>query len=455
MYLKIQAQNMGGSSLHFIEYLEKQNQNSQKILTYLDKQNENLKEHTSIEREYFFSSSKDKVNKIEVFDALEKNHSGLKKKEAKFYTLIISPSQSELKHLEGLYGEKSKMALKQYTRDVMKGYATCMNREINGRALEDKDVVWYAMYENERTFSRRDWEVVHNKEYFKLTKAIKEGNVSEEEQKKLASKNGFYVLTKEGKVKKKKDLGEGEIIIREKVKKVAQVGQGHIHVIVHRRDKSGKISLSPLANSRGKEQIKNIYYKEGKRITKTRAEELSRRENKPIGQLVEIKQERRMIGFDRTYFKHYAEAAFDYKFNYERKQGESFWDYNTRVKDEKEFFEKHREKLAQTKKDISLNFMYRNNLKNTRRGYLKRNNIGILRRGVNSTLGTIKGEIKKELGISKDALYAYRGAKQFYKLFFNQKSIILPVTPKVLASKLVVLPIKAGFNLIKDAKIDI
>ncbi len=136
----------------------------------------------------YFNSSRDDITPTEVTAGIDCNWKGLRKEDAKFYSLVISPSADELKHI-GNDPEK----LKTYTRQVMENYARNFGLK-DSRRLEGKDLVWYATFHQGREY------------------------------------NGFDQPVREGAVK----AG------------VAKPGlQTHIHVVVSRRDAGQKISLTP------------------------------------------------------------------------------------------------------------------------------------------------------------------------------------------------------------------
>src|SRR5919199_328102 len=118
---------------------------SAKLVSYLDKEkhiegNEKTK--------YFFSANRDGISKWEVIQKIDENgkSQGLKANEDRFYSIIIAPSQDELKQL-GNNSEK----LKEYTRTVMENYAKNFNK-----GLQSEDLVWYAKIENDRKFTYKD-----------------------------------------------------------------------------------------------------------------------------------------------------------------------------------------------------------------------------------------------------------------------------------------------------------
>jgi hypothetical protein len=168
------------------------------LVQYLEKENrKELKDSPEV----WFSSNQKTAEAYEVRRALDNNVSKLGKNDAKFYLVNISPSQKEIRHLLENYGEQeAKAELKKYTEKVMDEYPKKFKRP----GIEsNQDLLWFGKLENFRYYSHTDKEV----------------------------KNG------ERKRGEKKD---GE--------------QMHIQIVVSRKDITDKIKLSPLNNSRGKNE---------------------------------------------------------------------------------------------------------------------------------------------------------------------------------------------------------
>jgi len=136
----------------------------------------------------FFNQFSDDFSSEQVQKHMDNNVKGLKKDDAKFYSIVISPSEEELKHIGN-----DKNRLKEYTKTVMKNYAENFNLNKEKR-LDKNDIVWYATFHESRKYGGSD-------------KEVKEGRVKSGETKK------------------------GE--------------QTHVHIVVSRRDKDQKISLTP------------------------------------------------------------------------------------------------------------------------------------------------------------------------------------------------------------------
>jgi predicted metalloenzyme YecM len=148
MYITITPQKLGAnyaqSAADFVDYLEKENQ-----LPGIEK-----------DHEFFFNQKEDDITPEVVIKEIDANTSKLKKIEPKFYSITINPSQYELKKLQN-----SSDALKQYTRELMKDYASRFNREINGRPVTVNDIKYFAKIEHQRAFKGTDFHVKENQPY--------------------------------------------------------------------------------------------------------------------------------------------------------------------------------------------------------------------------------------------------------------------------------------------------
>ncbi|MCO5936891.1 DUF5712 family protein [Mucilaginibacter sp. RB4R14] len=213
---------------------------SGQLVTYLEKEN-HVAEKLN-EPEYWFNQERNNIQPYDVRYTIDNNIAKLSKDETKFFLINISPSEKEISYLKERYGEDgAKQHLKQYANQVMDDYALNFKRNnING----NKDLVYFGKLENHRYYTYKDEEV----------------------------KNGHA---------KKGDQKPGE--------------QMHVQIIVSRKDASNSIKLSPLNNSRGKNQAHSL----------------------KVGQ------------FDRVAFKQATEKRFDKMFSYERELKETFKYANT------------------------------------------------------------------------------------------------------------------------------
>ncbi len=114
MYISITRQHMNQtfsqSSADFVMYLEKENEGIQPEL-----------------QEHFFDQNNDFVLPEQVIKEIDGNTAKLKKREPKFYSLTISPSQRELKAINN-----DPELLRKYVREVMKDYSAAFYRDHPG-----------------------------------------------------------------------------------------------------------------------------------------------------------------------------------------------------------------------------------------------------------------------------------------------------------------------------------
>jgi len=216
---------------------------SGQLVNYLEKENcQRYEQKPHLEPEYWFNYQRQDIQPYEVRRGIDNNIAKLMKEEAKFFLINISPSERELKYLQREYGkEGAKEQLKEYANKVMDDYAKNFKKQhINGK----EDLLYYGKVENHRYYTHKD-------------EGVKQG------------------LAKRGERKPGQQM--------------------HIQIIVSRKDASNTIRLSPMNNSRGKNQAHSL----------------------KVGQ------------FDRTTFKQSAEKQFDKTFGYERELNETFKYANT------------------------------------------------------------------------------------------------------------------------------
>ena len=165
---------------------------------YLEKE---LDVETNPEGKIFFNNHGD-FTKEEMVAALDNNVKGLTAQDDKFYSLVLSPSQAELEHIGN-----DTQKLRAFTLACMENYAQNFQLKTrNGvtRNLTEKDLVWFANIEHDRTYKGDDPEV----------------------------KSG---------VKKQGEAKEGL--------------QTHIHITVSARDAGMKITLNPRTNDKNRFSI--------------------------------------------------------------------------------------------------------------------------------------------------------------------------------------------------------
>jgi len=114
------------------------------LASYLEHENlARLKE--GLAPEPFFNQEKDYIRLAEVIYRLDHNKAQLGKADAKFYSITVSPSEKELRHLGETKAEQSQ-ALKDYIRQaLMPAYAANFNK-----GLGAADILYYAKVHYER-----------------------------------------------------------------------------------------------------------------------------------------------------------------------------------------------------------------------------------------------------------------------------------------------------------------
>ena len=302
-----------------VEYIVKDESLTHEFAKYLDKENQMLKYN----KDLFFDGEGRDYDVDDVISSIDNNRKGLKKKETNFYSLTFNPSSKEIRHLENIaseelkkmeyaglsvdefYKEKDKLVrelLKEYTISTMDIYAKNFGREgINS----NRDLVWKGKVERDRFYKSTDKNVIHNK---KINREIKAAQLKNDTDKVTELKQQFILESQ---------LREGGKDVPVFAMMPKSGTNYHVHVIVSRRDKEQKMSLSPLAKARSNDKHM-INGKECK------------------------------IGFDRNTFREGMENSFDENFEYRRYFEESFIGKNC-LKNDPENYEKLREEYYNSK----------------------------------------------------------------------------------------------------------
>ena len=284
MHINITPQKIGphnetynGSVTDYVNYLEKENEDKHPEL-----------------QEHFFDQNNDQVSPETVISEIDGNTKKLKKRDPKFYSIVVSPSAKELKHINN-----DPAMLRAYTRELMKDYAASFYRD---RQITVNDLKYYAKIEHERTFRGFEKRVQENAPYrkqivrlqndlAKVRRGELEGNL-----KKIQQKIDRLVAEAPHKINGK--------LVTEGTKK--EGFQTHIHIVVSRKDVTNTFSLSPNSQHR-----KNVTILNGK----------------------QQKQ-----GFDRNQFFDAAERRFDKLFGYERNFEDKYSTKKLYRKDPNKFF---------------------------------------------------------------------------------------------------------------------
>ena len=281
MYIAITRQKLGNSyansAADYVAYLEKENQGKAADL-----------------QEHFFDQNNDQVAAKVVIKEIDGNTAKLKKTEPKFYSIIVNPSQRELKHMEN-----NPEKLRAYTRELMKEYAKCFNRN---EVITVADIKYYAKIEYERTYRGFDQKVKENQKY--VSKIAKlENDIRKVERGELQGN----VNQLENKIKKLTEniphSVDGKILTSGMKKSGLQT---HVHIIVSRRDVTNTRSLSPGSVYKASE--------------------------------VKLNGKIQKRGFDRDQFYEAAEQIFDRTTAYNRNYAESYKSKKQFTKDPKRFY---------------------------------------------------------------------------------------------------------------------
>ncbi len=141
MYIAISPQKMGSTYTSsvgaYVEYLEK----------------EDIGKHPDL-KENFFDQYNDRIAPEKVISEIDGNTAKLRKRDPKFYSMVVSPSQRELKAMNN-----DPAHLRKYVRELMKDYADSFNR--NQQVTVDK-IKYYAKIEHQRTFRGFEKQVTEN-----------------------------------------------------------------------------------------------------------------------------------------------------------------------------------------------------------------------------------------------------------------------------------------------------
>lgn len=94
----------------------------------------------------FFNGEREEVEAEEVRSAIDQNMKGLRGKEEKFFSLVLSPSMDELAHIGN-----DKEKLKAFTLQAMENYASNFRLKTH-KSLTSDDLLWFATIHEERKF---------------------------------------------------------------------------------------------------------------------------------------------------------------------------------------------------------------------------------------------------------------------------------------------------------------
>ncbi|MEK6480936.1 DUF5712 family protein [Catalinimonas sp. 4WD22] len=140
MYIKIIQTNKDGNKIY------QNNGSVNQLISYLSHDSMLGDEDEGV----FFNHKNDKISAHEVEVEIDENSKKLKPSEEKFYSIIVSPAEEELLHIDNK-DEK----LKEYVRRVMNNYAA--NFQLKNRSnFRSNDLVWYATLHKDREIKNLD-----------------------------------------------------------------------------------------------------------------------------------------------------------------------------------------------------------------------------------------------------------------------------------------------------------
>ncbi|WP_166962423.1 MobB family relaxase [Yeosuana marina] len=281
MYISITKQHLdttfSQSSGDFVAYLEKENKDKAPEI-----------------QEHFFDQYNDHVSPKHVVKDIDGNTAKLRKNAPKFYSLTISPSQRELKHI-GNDPEK----LRQYVREAMKDYASSFNRDT---PVSVDSIKYYAKIEYERTYKGFDREIKENQPFRAQIAKLEHDLVKIRTGELQGNSQGIQKTIEQLRVEAPHHV-DGKMVTQGMKKQGLQT---HVHIIVSRKDMTNTFSLSPGSSHKASEATLN---------------------GKPVKR-----------GFDRDGFFEKAEKTFDKLFKYERNFVESYTAHKMYKKDTYKFF---------------------------------------------------------------------------------------------------------------------
>lgn len=179
----------------------------------------------------FFNQYSDNISPEAVQNALNGNVKGLRKNEEKFFTIVVSPSEDELRHI-GNSDEK----LKVFVRRIMDDYARNFNLK-DGHKLSGDDLLWFAAIHADRKVKNLD-----------LRK--EDGFLSEKEERVIldlkakGDPNSLKAIERIERNALKRNANK----LDEEIFRVGDVKPGmnkHIHIVVSRKDINMQYSLNP------------------------------------------------------------------------------------------------------------------------------------------------------------------------------------------------------------------
>lgn len=182
-------------------------------------------------RLYFFDQWRQDIAATEGLAIIDGNVRGLRREQVKFFSIVVSPSEEELRHISNADHQMQK-----YVREVMKNYAENFNFDHGknkGRRLTYEEVVWIAAIHEDRTIRSLDLQ--------------QEAPLSKKEQEAIKSDgNQKNSIMRRAIQRNERKLDPDTFGLGERKPGLNK----HVHIIVSARDRSQTIALDPTGLKR-------------------------------------------------------------------------------------------------------------------------------------------------------------------------------------------------------------
>jgi len=179
-------------------------------------------------KEVFFDEYNENICAEKVINEIDKNGNYTKNKE-KFFSIIISPSEEELLHINN-----DSLLLKTYNRQIMRNYADAFS--LPGQKIDSQDLLWYATIHKDREIKNIDLNTsrfLSLKEAKHISSLLKSSNPRDRQE--------VNKILMQANHREKKKYKIDHFKVGDKKPGFHQ----HIHIVVSRLDKSRQIELNP------------------------------------------------------------------------------------------------------------------------------------------------------------------------------------------------------------------
>ena len=196
------------------------------LVSYLQHE---AKESEEEREDIFFDQSRNHVSAEEVKARINGNCKGVRADQEKFFSIVVSPSEEELRHIEN-----DDEQLRRYVRQVMENYAQSFR--IKDKVLSSEDLVWFATVHQDREVKNLD---LNNLSFLSAKEQVRVGVLhdsdTEKDQKEIERIFQRAIRREQHKL-------DGEVFgVGDKKPGLNK----HVHIVVSRRDQEQKIMLNP------------------------------------------------------------------------------------------------------------------------------------------------------------------------------------------------------------------